>query len=104
MVRVLGGRLDQLRHDMRRRRLVRITHPEIDYVLTRAPRLQAQLTDRVEDVRWQPLDSWEIHRAISFNGPPSTPLVGKATKNLIEMKPTVGFKLPSAGVTPAPSI
>ena len=24
-------------------------------------------------------------------------------KNLIEMKPTVGFKLPSAGVTPAPS-
>src|ERR1700691_1163723 len=75
MIGVLGGRLDQLRHDMRRRRLVRIPHPEIDYVLTGAPRLQAQLSNRVEDVRWQPLDSWEIHRAISFNGPPSTPLV-----------------------------
>ena len=61
MIGVLGGRLDQLRHDVRWRRLVGISHPEIDYVLAGTARLQAQVSDGVEDVGWQPLDSWEIH-------------------------------------------
>jgi hypothetical protein len=30
-------------------------------------------------------------------------IVGARAKNLIVMKPAVGFMLPSAGVTPAPS-
>ena len=66
MVGVLGGRLDQLRHDVRRSRFVGISHPEIDYVLTGAPRLQAQFSDRVEDVGRQPFDSWEIHFVLAL--------------------------------------
>ena len=64
MVCALRRRLDQLRHDMRRRRLVGISHPEVDYVLALAPRLEAQFSDRVEDVGRQPFDSWEIHFAL----------------------------------------
>ena len=51
MVGVLRRGFDQLGDDMRRRRLVGITHPEVDNILAGAPRLQAQFADRVEYVR-----------------------------------------------------
>ena len=91
----------------RQARFAQVPHPEIDYVLTGAPGLQTQLADGVEDVGWQPLDSWEVHiaQAISFNGRPPTPLVGiSAKRNGSNVKPAVGFTLASAGLSPAPSI
>ena len=63
MIRRLGRGLDQLGHDMRRRGGVGIAHAEIDDVLALAPGLQAEFADRIENVRWQPLYSGEIHGA-----------------------------------------
>ena len=51
MVGIFRGGFDQFGDDMRRRRLVGITHPEIDNILAGAPRLQAQFANRVEYVR-----------------------------------------------------
>jgi hypothetical protein len=61
MVGRFGGSLDQLGDDMRRRGAVGIAHPEIDYVLAGAARGLAQITDYVENVRRQALDSRKIH-------------------------------------------
>src|SRR5216683_1508162 len=52
MVRALGRGVDQFGDNMRRRRLVGITHPEVDNVLAGATGFEAQLADRVENVRW----------------------------------------------------
>src|SRR4029077_14290558 len=99
MVRVLGSRFDQLRHNVRRSRFVRISHPKVDNVLAGAPRLQAQFSNRVEDVGWQPLDSWEIHRAISFNGRPLTPLVGMSHYHSIAVTVLISTPIPSISIS-----
>jgi hypothetical protein len=49
------------------------THAEIDNVFAGAPRLQAQFSDRVEDIGREPFYSWEIHTfcyAIGEQNPP----------------------------------
>ena len=61
MVGRLGGSLDQFGNYMRGRGLIRISHAEVDYVFAGATGSEAQLADRVEDIRREPLDPWEIH-------------------------------------------
>jgi hypothetical protein len=46
---------------MRGGRLGGISHPEIDYVLTRPPRLLAKIAHHIEDIRRKPFDSGKIH-------------------------------------------
>ena len=43
---------DQFLDNMRRRRLIRITHTEIDDIFTAGARLGLQIADDIEDVRW----------------------------------------------------
>ena len=52
--------LHQFGNDMRRSRLIRITHTEIDDVFSARPRRRLQFIDDVEDIRRQALDSVEI--------------------------------------------
>ena len=54
-------RLDQLGDHVRRRGAVRVAEAEVDDVLAGPPRLLLQIVDDVEDIRWEPLDSGEVH-------------------------------------------
>src|SRR5262249_50606051 len=66
--------LDELRDDVRRRRMVRIAHPEVDDVLAAGACCGLQVPDDVEDVRRQTLDAWKLHatsrRLVSTGFPP----------------------------------
>ena len=53
-------RLDELIHNMLRRWLVRIAHPEINNILTASSRRRFQLTDDVENVRGQAVYALKI--------------------------------------------
>ncbi len=54
-------RLDQLLHDVRRRRPVGVPHREVDDVLAGAARRELQVADDVEDVRREPFDARKVH-------------------------------------------
>ena len=54
-------RLDQLLHDVRRRRSVGIAHREVDDVLAGAARRELQVADDVEDVGREPFDARKVH-------------------------------------------
>ena len=56
----IADRLDQLLHDMVRRRHVGIAHAEIDDVVAARARLRLELVDLLKDVGRKPPDSVEI--------------------------------------------
>ena len=55
-VTTLGG-LNQLVDDVLRRWLIRVTHAEINNILTTCPRRRLQLIDNIKNIRGQPLDA-----------------------------------------------
>ena len=55
--------LAELVDEMRRRRPIRITHPEVDNVFATPAGLRLQIVDDVEDVRWKPFNAGKfVHR------------------------------------------
>ena len=60
MVPRLLGCLHQFVDDVRRRRQVRISHPEVDNVLSGPPRLHLQLGNDAEDIRRQSFNAFKF--------------------------------------------
>lgn len=91
MILPLAGRLDHLLHNMRRSRLIGISHPEIDNILTTLPRFKLQGLNLGEDIRWQPLDPIE-----TFAQPHELPLTvcRKVTTGLIALSERGGREGP----------
>src|SRR3990167_2369633 len=58
--------LDQLGDNVRRCRLIRVAHAEIDDVFSSPSRLLLQVIDDVEDIRREPLDALEFHSFTSY--------------------------------------
>ena len=65
-------RFTQFINDMLRRRLIRVTHTEVNNILTARSRSSFQFVNDIEDIGWQTLDALEIgvqqrgsHRALN---------------------------------------
>ena len=64
MILRLGRGLNQLVHNMLRRRVVGIAHPKINNILTRPARLHFHLVQGGKKVGGKPFNTWKFHKSV----------------------------------------